>query len=396
VFIRVLFLYYFLLIVPKWHFLTITKLYKSKKNWVLYDKITLAGEIYNHCIALHKRYYRLYRKSLNVYALINHITKLKKMLRYKHWCQLGSQAIQDVVERIDKSYKLFFRNQKHRIKSGTPHFKKRTNYKSFTLKQAGYKLLDGNRIKIGNKIYKYFKSQEIEGNVKTLTIKRDKLGDIYLYIVTDAENLKVAPRTGEIVGFDFGLKTFLTVSNGEDIESPLFFHQNNVAVRKASRKLSKKQRLSNNRRKARKSLERLHKRIANQRSDFHWKLANKLTDKYDFMFFENLNMQGMKRHWGKKISDLSFSSFLLKLKYLASVKGKTVFCIGRFEPSSKTCSVCGYIYKDLELKEREWRCPECETLHNRDRNASYNILRVGASTLGLGDVSPLQTMAISA
>jgi len=372
------------------------KLYKSKKNWVLYDQITLAGEIYNHCIALHKRYYRLYKKSLNVYALINHITKLKKMLRYKHWRQLGSQAIQDVVERIDKSYKLFFRNQKHGIKSGTPHFKKRSNYKSFTLKQAGYKLLDGNRIKIGNKIYKYFKSQEIEGNIKTLTVKRDKLGDIYLYIVTDAENLKVAPRTGEIVGFDFGLKTFLTVSNGEDIESPLFFHQNSNAVRKANRKLSKKQRFSNNRRKARKNLERLHKRIANQRSDFHWKLANELTDKYDFMFFENLNIKAMKRLWGRKISDLSFSGFLLKLKYLASVKGKTVLCIDRFVPSSKTCSVCGYIYKDLELKEREWRCPECETLHDRDRNASYNILRVGASTLGLGDVSPLPTMAISA
>jgi putative transposase len=85
-----------------------------------------------------------------------------------------------------------------------------------------------------------------------------------------------------------------------------------------------------------------------------------------------------------------------KLKYLASIKGKTIFFIGRFEPSSKSCSVCGYLYKSLELKEREWRCPECETLHDRDRNASYNILRVGTSTLGLGDVSPLPTMAISA
>jgi len=372
------------------------KLYKSKKNWVLYDKITLAGEIYNHCIALHKRYYRLYKKSLNVYALINHITKLKKMSRYKHWCQLGSQAIQDVVERIDKSYKLFFRNQKHGIKSGTPHFKKRINYKSYTLKQNGYKLLEGNRIKIGNKIFKYFKSQDIQGNVKTLTVKRDKLGDIYIHIVTDFVETRIAPRTGEIVGFDFGLNTFLTASNDEDIESPLFFQQNRTTIRKANRNLSKKQRLSNNRRKARKNLERLHKRIANQRTDFHWKLANELTDKYDFMFFETLNIKAMQMLWGKKICDLGFYSFMLKLKYLASVKGKTVCLIGRFEPSSKTCSVCDYVYKDLELKEREWRCPECNTLHDRDRNASYNILRVGASTLGLGDVSPLPTMAISA
>lgn len=372
------------------------KIYNSKKNKYLHNQVSLAGEIYNHCIALHKRYYRMYKKSLNTYSLQKHLTKLKKLDKYSHWNQLGSQAIQDIADRIDKAYKLFFRNQKHGIKSGTPNFKKRRNYKSFTLKQAGYKLLNDNRIKIGNKIFKYFKSQDIQGDIKTLTVKRDKLGDIYIHIVTDFVETRTAPRTGEIVGFDFGLKTFLTASNDNDIESPLFFHKNNVAIRKASRKLSKKQRLSNNRRKARKNLERLHKRIANQRNDFHWKLANELTDKYDFMFFETLNIKAMQMLWGKKICDLGFYSFMLKLKYLASVKGKTVFCIGRFEPSSKTCSVCGYVYKDLELKEREWRCPECVTLHDRDRNASYNILRVGASTLGLGDVSPLATMAISA
>jgi putative transposase len=338
----------------------------------------------------------MYKKSLNAYSLQKHLTKLKKLDKYSHWNQLGSQAIQDIADRIDKSYKLFFRNRKHGIKSGTPNFKKRRNYKSFTLKQAGYKLLGDNRIKIGNKIFKYFKSQDIQGNVKTITVKRDKLGDIYIHIVTDSVETRTAPRTGEIVGFDFGLKTFLTASNDEDIESPLFFQQNRTTIRKANRNLSKKQRRSNNRCKARKNQERLHKRIANQRNDFHWKLANELTDKYDFMFFETLNIKAMQMLWGKKICDLGFYSFMLKLKYLASVKGKTVFCIGRFEPSSKTCSVCGYVNKDLELKEREWRCPECETLHDRDRNASYNILRVGASTLGLGDVSPLPTMAISA
>jgi putative transposase len=371
------------------------KTYHSKKNRYLHNQISLAGEIYNHCVALHKRYYRMSKKSLNAYSLQKHLTKLKKRERYSHWNQLGSQAIQDIADRIDKAYKLFFRNQKHGIKSGIPNFKKRRNYKSFTLKQAGYRLLDGNRIKIGNKIYKYFKSQDIQGSIKTITVKRDKLGDIYIHIVTDFVETRIAPRTGEIVGFDFGLKTFLTASNDDDIKSPLFFQQNSNAIRKANRNLSKKKLGSKNRRKARKSLERLHKRIANQRNDFHWKLANELTDKYDFMFFENLNIKAMQMLWGKKICDLGFYSFMLKLKYLSSIKGKAVFCIGRFVPSSKTCSVCGYVYKDLKLKEREWRCPECETLHNRDRNASYNILRVGASTLGLGDVSPTVMLAIS-
>jgi len=337
----------------------------------------------------------MYKKSLNAYSLQKHPTKLKKLDKYSHWNQLGSQAIQDIADRIDKAYRLFFRNQKHGIKSGTPHFKKRKNYKSFTLKQAGYKLLNGNQILIGKKLFKYSKSCNIQGRIKTLTIKRDKLGDIYIFIVTDFVETRTAPRTGEIVGFDFGLKTFLTASNDEDIESPLFFQLNHNAIRKANKKLSSKKLHSNNRRKARLALERVHKKTANQRSDFQWKLANELTDKYDFMFFENLNIKAMHRLWGKKIGDLSFSNFMLKLKHLASIKGKTVFCIGRFEPSSKTCSVCGYVYKDLALKEREWTCPECETLHDRDRNASYNILRVGASTLGLGDVSPTAMLAIS-
>ena len=319
----------------------------------------------------------------------------KKQKRFAHWNMLGSQAIQDIANRIDKAYKLFFRNQKHGIKSGTPNFKKRRNYKSFTLKQAGHKLLDSNKIKLGIQTFKYFKSQDIQGNIKTLTVKRDKLGDIYIHIVTDFVETRIAPRTGEIVGFDFGLKKFLTASNEDDVESPLFFHDNHKAVRKANRNLSKKSKSSKNRRKALISLERLHKRIENQRTDFHWKLANELTNKYDYLFFEDLNMQGMKRLWGEKISDLAFSAFMLKLKYLASIKGKTVFCIGRFEPSSKTCSVCGYLYKTLELKEREWRCPECETLHDRDRNASYNILRVGASTLGVDNVRPTSSWQLS-
>jgi putative transposase len=137
------------------------KIYRSKKNRYLHNQINLAGEIYNHCIALHKRYYRMYKKSLNTYSLQKHLTKLKKLDKYSHWNQLGSQAIQDITDRIDKAYKLFFRNQKHGIKSGTPNFKKRKNYKSFTLKQVGYKLLDGNKILIGKKIFNYAKSRNI-------------------------------------------------------------------------------------------------------------------------------------------------------------------------------------------------------------------------------------------
>ena len=365
------------------------KLYNHKRNKHLKRQIHIAASIYNHCIALHKRYYRLYGKHLNAYQLKVHLTKLKKLEKYAHWNQLGSQAIQDVVERIDRAYKLFFSNRAAGRKTAPPSFKKRIKYKSFTLKQAGYKLLQNNYIRIGKRIYQYFKSREIEGNVKTLTVKRDALGDLYIFIVTDAEaKIENVPRTGQSVGFDFGLKIFLTASDGNDVESPQCYKQSEHKIRRANKRLSNKKRGSHHRERARKNLARKHRQIANQRNDFHWKLADHITDDYDFIFFEDLNLKGMQSLWGNPISDLGFYAFLQKVKYYAGTKGKRVIFIDRFYPSSKTCSDCGFNLKDLELRQRSWTCPNCGVIHDRDRNASVNIFRVGASTLGLGDVRP--------
>ena len=375
------------------------KLYNSKKNKHLHRQIELACEIYNHCIALHKRYYSLYGGYLHIYRLQKHLTKLKKLPRYQHWKQLNSQAIQDITERIDRAYKLFFRNLKAGVRTAPPSFRKRRKYRSFSLKQTGYKLLDGNingnSIRIGKRIYRYFRSREIHGNIKLLTVKRDALGDIYLFFVTDAVESRESARTGKVVGFDFGLRTYLTASDGNDIQSPLFFRERLNDIRRANRRLSRKRRGSNNRHKARLELARLHRKLRNQRKDFHFRLANDLTDRYDAMVFETLNLKAMQRMWGRKISDLGFASFISIVKYLASVKDKDVVFIDRFEPSSKTCSVCGYVNHELELSMRFWLCPECNTQHDRDRNASYNILRVGTSALGLGDVRP-DHLAISA
>lgn len=367
------------------------KLYNNqKRNRQLHRQIEIAAEIYNHCIALHKRYYRWYGKYISAYRLKLHLTKLKAIPKFAHWSELGSQAIQDVVERIDKAYALFFsEHKKGNKKIRPPTFKKRWNYKSFTLKQAGYKFLQGNYIRIGGDIYRYFKSRNVSGQVKTLTVKRDKVGDIYIIAVTNANPLspnafggRVEQRTGKTVGFDFGLKTFLTASDGTIRESPQFFKEDQKKVRQANRNLSSKVKGSNNRRKAHIHLARVHRRIANRRDDFQWRLANTITDKYDVLCFETLNLDAMKRLWGKKISDLGFYSFLQKVKYLAAVKGKQVVFIDQWFASSKTCSVCGFKHENLSLRERAWTCPQCQTHHDRDLNAAVNIERVGASTLG--------------
>ena len=213
----------------------------------------------------------------------------------------SSQAIQDQVERIDKAYQLFFSERKKGNKKIRPPRPKKKWFKqrSFTLKQAGYKVLEGNYIHIGDHIYRYFKSREIEGNIKTLTVKRDRLDDLYIIAVTDAEReAETKSMSGKIVGFDFGLKTLFTASDGSEIESPQFFRRGQRAIKAANRNLSRKKKGSNNRRKARKHYARTHRKVARQREDYHWKLAHKLTDAYDVLCFETLNLRSMKALWG--------------------------------------------------------------------------------------------------
>jgi len=359
------------------------KLYNHKRNRYLKRTINVAGIIYNHCIALHKRYYRMFKKHLNCAKLQAHIAKLRN--RKPQWKQVGSQAVQDICQRIEKAYQAFFERNQQGVKP--PGFKKVRRYKSFTLKQAGYKFLGGNRIKIGNRVFQFWKSREIEGKVKTVTIKRTPLGELFLVVVVDpVDEPQIKFETGRTAGFDFGLKTFLTCSEGFKIESPLFFKQGINAIQQANRQLSSKVKGSRNREQARLSLCRKHEDIANQRRGWFWKLAHKLTDQFDVLYFETLNLKGMQKLWGRKIHDLAFREFLSILEWVAQKKGKQVVYRDPWFPSSKRCSKCGQVLESLDLKVREWCCPECHTWHDRDENAAKNIKVGGSPSTGLGDV----------
>ncbi len=206
-------------------------------------------------------------------------------------------------------------------------------------------------------------------------------------VVDDGNNPEVEVKTGKIAGFDFGLKTFLTCSDGTKIESPQFFKQSLNAIKKASRQQSKKLKSSSNRERARKNLVRKYEDISHRRRDWFWKLAHELTDKFDVLCFETLNLKGMQRLWGRKISDLAFGEFMAYLEWVAKKKNKLVVFIDQWCPSSKTCSNCGHILESLDLSVRQWRCPSCQSVNPRDENAARNIQVVGASTIGLGDVS---------
>jgi putative transposase len=243
---------------------------------------------------------------------------------------------------------------------------------------------------IAGRKYKFFKSREIDGTIKTVTIKRNSLNDLYIYFTCEISynDNPVRKGTDKIVGFDFGLKTYLKASDGNDTESPQFFRESQSEIKKLNRSLSRRQKGSNHRKQAKRKLSKQHLKIASQRKNFHFNLSNQLCKTYDIICLENLNIKAMQKMWGRKISDLSHSSFVNILKHQAVKFGVTVLEIPRFYPSSKTCSVCGCVINELPLKIRSWVCPDCGTHHDRDFNAAVNILRVGMSTLGGDTVNP--------
>ena len=312
-----------------------------------------------------------------------HLTKLKRTKRFAYIRNLGSQAVQDIAERIDRAYNLFWANLKRKVKTSPPNFKRVRNYKSFTLKQAGWKLDERQgRIRLGKKWYHYFKSRNVEGRIKTVTIKRDSLGNIYVYIVSDVSAQEIIGRTGKSVGYDFGLKKFLTASDGNDIISPLFFARSLKIIKNKSKNLSRKQEGSNSRKRAKLELARAYRKIFNQRKDFHFKTSRRICEEYALICIEDLNLKGMQKRYGRKISDLGFYNFVQILKYEAIKFGTQIVFIDRWYASSQICSSCGYKNPELkDLRIREWDCPKCNEHHDRDRNAAINIHRVGASTL---------------
>ena len=203
--------------------------------------------------------------------------------------------------------------------------------------------------------------------------------------------MKPEPKTGKAEGFDFGIKDFLTGNpDGEPYASPMFYKQNADMLAKAQQAHSRKVKGSNNRERERKNVARIHKKTANQRTDHHWKLAIELCQKFDILFFEDLNLRGMKVSlWGKQVSDLAFGDFLEKLKHQARKRLRSLLKISRWSPTTKCCSVCNHKNENLTLSDREWTCPKCHTHLDRDPNAAMNILKEGIASFRLGVVRPI-------
>jgi putative transposase len=349
------------------------RLYRAdKKDRKLRHKLFVASTVWNHFIALQRRYYRLTGKYLSLHAMNKHVLKLRKTQRFALWRDLHSQVCQDVCRRVDDAYQRFF----NKLAKGRPKFKKARRYSSFSFPQSGYKV-EGNTVTIDGVKYKFVKHREIGGQTKTLTVKRDSVGRLWL-VFSVVENLQIGQSsTGKSGGFDFGLKTFLTDDEGRSYGSRQFFAQGIRRTRKLNRQLSRKVEGSHRRKRARRALAKHSADMANKRRDFHFQLAHHLCDGYDVMYFEDLNLRGMKAMWGRKVSDLGFASFLSILEWVAFKRGKQVIKIDRFLPTTKACSGCGQKH-NLTLRDRVLACA-CGLTIDRDHNAAINIKHSGAS-----------------
>ena len=340
--------------------------------------------IHVHIMRLARRYYRMFGKNLSAYRINAHITKLKNRTK-PHWKDLPSQVVQDVVLRYGKAQDVFLSNIKDRKAGltnrpvGRPKIQPRHKYNSMTFTQAGY-TLDENRIKINciDTWFSFHKHREMTGIIKTITIKRDKCGDYWIcFSCEDVDDADPKPKTGKSAGFDYGLKTFLTSDTSKGIKSPQFLAQSLQTLQSLNKALSRKVKGSGNWHRAKRALARLHRKIARQRIDWHWKLATDLCTEFDILIFETLNIDGMKRLWGRKVSDHAFYQFLQILEQKCAKHGKQLQKISQWTPTTKPCSDCGYHNKELSLSDRQWTCPKCGSHHDRDVNAAINIKRAG-------------------
>ena len=343
--------------------------------------------VYNNCLAFRKDSYQNEHVSISSSEAVKHITVLKKD---NEWLKnVHSKVLQQSVRDMNQAYDNFFK-----LHRGFPKFKsKHDNRQSCRFPKDAFIGVRGNRIDL-IKVLKdiHFKCSRNDerylnrnqDKVKSITLSKEPNGKFYLSVLID-KPLRQVPQSSSMVGLDLGIKDFAVTSDGQVIENIHFKKNEESRLKRLQRQISKKIVGSKNREKARLRFAKLNEKIRNRKLNFLHDVTNHLIDENQVIVMEDLNVKGMVRNHklAESISEVNWGEFRRILTYKAAWHGRQLVFIDRFYPSSKRCNHCGYINKGLTLKDRQWVCPECGSLIDRDYNAALNILEEGERIIGL-------------
>ena len=382
------------------------RIYPNREQQKLINKhIGCCRFIYNLCLEKKINAYKTSKKSLSSFELIKLLPSLKKEQETSFLKEVNSLSLQATIRNLDSAYQRFFKERK-----GFPKFKsKRNTRQSFQIVQNTTVDFDEKKVFIPKfkegikcRFHRFF-----DGKVKTSTITRTATDRYYISILVelDEDNPSKKPiDESKAVGIDLGIKTFATLSNGEEIPNPKNLKNAMIRLKRLQRSLSRKVKGSNNREKARRVLAWQYERVTNRRNDFLEKVTHQLVATYDTICLETLSAKNMMKnhHLAQALSDIAIGRFNQLIEQKAECYGVNILRIGRFEPSSKTCS-CGYVYKDLKLSQRVWTCPNCGRRNQRDLLAAQNIKAfafnkkhntVGTTEIyACGDMNPVRDSA---
>jgi putative transposase len=352
------------------------RLYPTRSQVALLEgQLSEACRLYNAALQERRDAWRINRISLNYYD------QYKQLKEIRASGDLGGgnfDVSDEVLKRVDRTFKAFFARVKRGARAGFPRFKSSIRYDSFTFTHygKGCRLLDNNRLRlqdIGQIRIKLHRA--IKGKIKTATIKRDA-GRWHAYFSVECD-VKLLPPCAEAVGLDVGLSAFATLSNGTEIENPRYFQASQAKLRRAQRKVSRRKKGSNRRRKAAQLAARLHAHIRNQRADFHHKLSRQLVNNFGLIAVEDLNVKGLaKGMLAKSISDAGWSMFIAKLTYKAECAGRDLMKVNP-RGTSQRCTCGASVPK--KLKQRWHSCQACGLSVSRDHASALEILRLGLS-----------------
>ncbi|WP_272682409.1 IS200/IS605 family element RNA-guided endonuclease TnpB [Providencia sp. PROV120] len=368
------------------------RIYPNGEQKVLIEKhFGCARFTYNWALALQQKYYDEHKKSLSRKEIQDQFVALKKQEQFSWLNEVNSQSLLSGLLHVYTAFGNFFKGR-----AKFPKFKsKKIPQRSYQCPQHCNVDFEKGTLNLPKlKGIKTVFSREFDGKIKTVTISKTATGKYYASILVETNQTKVSPcpiEADKTMGIDLGLNHMLIQSDGQKIENPRYLRQAQKRLAIQQKIFARKKKESKNYQRQKLSVARIHEKVKLQRLDLHHKLTHNLICENQATTYavEDLGIKNMVRNskLAKSISDVAWGQFLTLLEYKAQWYGKNILKIGRFVPSSKTCSCCGHKMDKLPLSVRSWQCPSCQSVNDRDLNASQNIRNFAlADALGLSAV----------